>query len=447
MRDGLITIEVETAQGSFIRAIRPATLLPEGVDRGPAAEAATKGAAALYGLPDFVFHPAVERRGPGVREIGDALIIVGRKGAAVQVKARQKATDDPERERAWLISKANEGTRQAIGTIRRLRYPQETRVENMRGDVVSFRGRGIAWVPVVVIEHPGTTEDLVLGGEAVVLLRLDWEFLFGQSHSTVAVIDYLHRVAPMGPAALGKESLRYYELAQADAATVPTPLDASFADLAMREESTPVLPLRPAQRSNLIRWILEDISEVPTEGLDEVGARNRLALLAAIDSAPIATRELMAETILSWLDQVRQAPPHAVWSRFRNYLYFGRVHLIVGVTNQNRDEVREAFGYLVRLRHVERGERSPEQAEMMTVGVLLQPREDDRRPWDTTAAMVEALVTLDPEERRIATRIWGSIEDAVQRNEMANPNSPFEHVRANTDQSTGSPSSGSGEES
>jgi hypothetical protein len=77
MNEGLIRIEVKTRTGTFIRTIRPATLLPEGVARGPEAEAATRGAAAFYGLPDFVFHPALERRGPGVREIGDALLVAG----------------------------------------------------------------------------------------------------------------------------------------------------------------------------------------------------------------------------------------------------------------------------------------------------------------------------------------------------------------------------------
>ena len=437
VRDGFITIEVETPQGSFVRTIRPATLLPEGVDRGPAAEAATRGAAALYGLPDFVFHPALERRGPGVREIGDALLIAGRKGAAVQVKARQQTTDNPERERTWLARKATEGTRQATGTIRRLRYPQETRLENVRGDIVSIWGRDISWVPVVVMEHPPPPEDLVLGRDAVILLRRDWEFLFEQLQSTVAVIDYLLRVAPMDPVALGMESLRYYELAQADAAAVPTPADPAFADLVMRDESTPFLPLRPANRSNLIRWILEDVGEVPTAGLGEERARHRLAMLAAIDSAPIATREQMAETILSWFEQVRLAPPEAVWWRFRHYLYFGRVHLIVGVTNQNREEMREAFGHLMRLRHMERGERSLAQAELMTVGVLLQPRDDGRRPWDTTAGMVEGVVTLEPEERGIALRIWGSIAEAVRRGEAANPDDPFARAQANTDESPG----------
>jgi hypothetical protein len=381
-------IEVETPTGTFNRTIRPASLLPEETGPGPDAEVATRGAAAFYGLPDFVFHPVVERRGPGVREIGDALLIAGRKGAAVQVKARQETTDDDQRERRWLTRRAAEGIGQAIGTIRRLRSLRETRLTNVRGDTISIWGADISWVPVVVLEHPSPPEGVVLGHDGLVLLRRDWEFLFEQLESTVAVIDYLHRVAPMEPVALGRESLRYFDLAQADAATEPTPADPVFAELGVRDESTPLLPLVPGQRSNLIRWILEDIAEVPTAGLDDGRARDRLGMFAAIDSAPIATREQMAETILSWLARVQLATPEAVWWRFRHYIYYGRVHLIVGVTNQNREEMREAFGYLVRLRHVERGERSTREAELTTVGVLLQPRSVGRRPWDTTAGMV-----------------------------------------------------------
>jgi len=426
VNDGLIRIEVETPTGTFMRTIRPATLLPEGGAHGPAAEAATRGAAAFHGMPDFVFHPALERRGPGVREIGDALLVAGHNGAAVQVKARQAATDDADRERAWLVRRAEEGTSQATGTIRRLRYPRETRLESLRGNVVSIRGCDMSWVPVVVLDHPSPPEGLFLGGGGVVVvLRRDWEFLFEQMQSTVAVIDYLLRVAPMEPVALGLESVRYYDLAQADAGAVPTPGDPAFADLVMRDESTPVLPLRPALRSNLIRWILEDIGEVPATGLDEERARHRLTMLAAIDSAPIATRAQMAEVILSWFEQVQLAPPEALWWHFRNYLYYGRVHLIIGVTNQNRDEVREAFGYLVRLRHVERGERSAAQAELITAGVLLQPRPDGRRPWDTTAGMVEGVATLDPEERAIAVKIWSSIDEAVRRTKAADEGNPF----------------------
>jgi hypothetical protein len=142
----------------------------------------------------------------------------------------------------------------------------------------------------------------------------------------------------------------------------------------------------------------------------------------------------MAETILTWLGQVQQAPPEEVWWRVRHYLYFGRVHLVIGVTNQNRAVVREAFGHLVRLRHVERGERSASQAELITVGVLLQPRSAGGRPWDTTAGMVEGPLELSPEEREALQRIWGSIDDGARRAAEADAANPFGHVRTNAEQ-------------
>jgi hypothetical protein len=368
---------------------------------------------ALYGLPDFVFHPALERRGPGVREIGDAIIVTGRRGASLQVKARQQVTDHSDRERSWLEQNAADGARQAAGTVRRLRDPQPVRLENLRGDVVSFLGREIDWVPVVILDHPGVP-DLVLGGDTVVLSRRDWEFLFEQLHSTVAVVDYLHRVAALEPTTFGHEAVRYYELAQADAAAAPSPIGEAYTDMPVRNESAPVLPLPPAEPANLIRWILEDIAGVPMRNLDDDRARHRLAMLAAIDSAPIGIRAVMADTILGWLEQVQEAPSGETWWRFRNYVYFGRVHLLLGVTNQTHPVVREAFGHLVRLRHVERGERSPVDADMATVGVLLQPGTGGR-PWDTTAGMVDLPVILTAEERAAIERMWGTMTEAVGR--------------------------------
>lgn len=426
--DSSITIIVEAPTGTYVRRVRPATLLPEGAARGPAAEAATRGAAAAYGLPDFVFHPTTERRGTGVREIGDALLVTGKRGVSLQVKARQAVSGDPVRERSWLEQKATEGTRQAVGTIRRLRYPVPTRLENLRGSRVSLWGRDIEWVPVVVLDHPGVA-DLTLGGDAVVMSRQDWEFLFEQLQSTVAVVEYLHRVAPDAATEFGHESLRYYELATADASTPPTPADPAYEDLPIRNESSPQLPLTPAQRANLIRWVLEDIAEVPTASLDDEAARRRLDMLAAIDSSPIGTRDDMAATILNWLQRVQEAPGEAVWWRFRHYIYFGRVHLILGVCSQDHEAAREAFGNLVLLRHIERGERNPSDTDIPTVGLLLQPTSSRRRPWDTTAVMPVAGATLAPDARAAVDRLWSTMPDAVRR-AGGDGDDPFADARA-----------------
>jgi hypothetical protein len=57
-----LRLEVETPQGLFVRTIRPAAFLPDELDRGQAAETAAPGAAAFWGLSDFAFRPALQRR-------------------------------------------------------------------------------------------------------------------------------------------------------------------------------------------------------------------------------------------------------------------------------------------------------------------------------------------------------------------------------------------------
>ena len=193
----------------------------------------------------------------------------------------------------------------------------------------------------------------------------------------------------------------------------------------MRSASVLFLPLHPAGYGTIIRSILEDIASVPIDGYDESRASYRLQMLAAIDSAPIATRREMGETIMDWLEQVQQAPAPQVWWRFRHYVWFDRVHLILAVTNVNAPEMREAFGYLVQLRHVERLELAPSQIVTMTVGVLLQPRHDGVLPWDTTAAMAEGEIHLDPEFRAAAERIWKPIQEAILRDDVTDPIEAF----------------------
>jgi hypothetical protein len=113
------TLVVETSDGVFLRTVQPATLLPEGLLPGPAAEDTTRNAAAYWGLPDFVFRSAQLSRGSVTREVGDAIVVVGAVGASVQVKSRPAPTSNETRERSWLDKKIGEAARQAQGTIRK----------------------------------------------------------------------------------------------------------------------------------------------------------------------------------------------------------------------------------------------------------------------------------------------------------------------------------------
>ena len=112
VNEPVIILEVETPQGVFLRPILPATLLPDQGPRGPAAEGATRSAAAYWGLPDFVFRPQLHSRGSGNRELGDAVLLVGTLGACVQVKSRQAVTPTDSRERSWFGSSFTPGNSQ-----------------------------------------------------------------------------------------------------------------------------------------------------------------------------------------------------------------------------------------------------------------------------------------------------------------------------------------------
>jgi hypothetical protein len=142
-----ITLEVETPNGVYLRRIRPATVLPAGIPSGPAAEDATRNAAAYWGLPDFVFRPAQRSRGSASREVGDAILLVGTVGASVQVKARHSHTPNDMRERSWLDKSIRKAAKQAAGTIRSITSGLDCALVNERGRRVLIKGREKTWAP------------------------------------------------------------------------------------------------------------------------------------------------------------------------------------------------------------------------------------------------------------------------------------------------------------
>ena len=56
-----MTLVVETDAGVFVRHVPDASPLHSGLPSGVAAEEATDDAAAIWGMPDFVFKAALER--------------------------------------------------------------------------------------------------------------------------------------------------------------------------------------------------------------------------------------------------------------------------------------------------------------------------------------------------------------------------------------------------
>lgn len=407
-----LTLLVATANGVYERVIPDATPLSSHAKRGTAAESAARDAAATWGLPDFVMRPHIERTGSGVREISDGLILVGDCGLIVQVKSRDADVGNPAREAAWLTKKIAEGARQADGTARRL-STKTTDMVNGRGRIITIDGSNISWTGVVVIDHPSPPADYHLKDPSsriptVVLLRRDWEFLFNQLRSSRAVIDYLNRVNGAAPR-LGGEPERYYELAAADAAAEPGDIDpAAFGGGTLR--SVPLLPAAPAgsdddEAHGMVRIMCEDIA---TTDLNNHSEADRLQVLAAIDRLPVGHRTELGRFLLDGLHAARENTPGTQSWKLRTFRSTGgEPQLGFGVCSKFTELTRNAFTSWLLLRHHERGDFQT-IIDATSIGVLLTPRADGIREWDTTMAAITGDPELTEEELRQSRALWNT---------------------------------------
>jgi hypothetical protein len=407
---------IETPRGFVMRRVASASPLPQDVRPGRAAEEATDDAAALWGMPDFLYRASVLRAGTGVREIGDRLLIVGDAGIVVQVKSRGGFVADEAKERRWLEKHVAKGLRQAHGTIRRLRSAT-ARLTNARGRTIEVDGNAIRWVGVVVIDHPAPPEGFVhhvanQPNPAVVLLRRDWEFLFDQLKSTHAVVSYLERVAPEA-IELGEEPVRYYGLAQADAEATPRPMRLEALGPTARSAPTPLLPLAPAGVEDrmphmLVRAIFEDIAVGGLSGTTD--ERDRLRTLAALDRLYVSTRHEIGWFLLEAMEFVSSpAEGETVWRQRRAVTQeLGPpLQLAFAACSKEWGEmVRDLFTAWLELRHYEIGEALGRAAELTSVGVLLTPRRDGVRPWDTTSTFISGELDLDEDTVEAYRTVW-----------------------------------------
>ena len=416
-----LTLVMESASGGMVRRVPAAMPLRLRLPGGRAAEDAAADAASLWGMPDFVYRPAIRHKGSRIRELGDGTIVVGDLALVVQVKRRESPSSDSAKERRWVAKKTREALSQGRGTIRELnRDPAE--MVNGRGRSTRIEGKNYRWVVAVVIDHESVPTGTipVSGSElagAVVLLRKDWEFLFDQVKSTHAVAGYLERVAGEAQE-LGLEAARYYELAAEDAAAAPAPIPLRLKDLGGKRTSEPLLPLAPAAHESLsphllFRAVLEDVALAPLRGAED----RRSRVLAELDSLPITQRAVIGGLLSDALDACADAPSTGtLWRMRRVVAYDGVTQLGFGVCNRLDAGVRAAFEAWVHLRHHEFLATVPaESAEPVTVAVLLTPRSDRNRPWDTTLYSVGGWHQLSRKERDACVALWSDSKTASTR--------------------------------
>lgn len=413
-----LTLIVDTPNGPHLRRIPPALPLPSGIDPGEGAEIATEEAAATWGMPDFVFQSVHASKGSGQREVGDRLLLAGSRGAVVQIKSRTITPKDDVSERAWIKKVTDKAMRQAKGTVRQLRLLPASMV-NGRGRPLSVRGDAYEWIAVLVLDHdqvPADTTPVLepIGMPAVALTRRDFDFLFHQLRSTTAVLGYLFRVAAMPAVPLGQESVRYYELAAADLAAPPGQIDADLVGPGGTVFSTALLPQAPAGSDGthahvVIRIMLEDIATAPMGG--NVSEADRLTVLSDLDRLPVSARAEWGRLLLDMLREVPDVPENHFKWRFRRMLdETGTRQLIVGAATHYDHVTRDHFSAYVLLRHHEVTARTGLHEESSTLGVLLTPPRDGRRPWDTSTVRWHGPSDLDEEELRRLDRLWNHSE-------------------------------------
>lgn len=405
------------------RIVPQASLIDPNLPLGTATENAALAAAQEWGLADFVYVPEARKKGSGVRELGDGTIISGDKGLAVQVKARDATPTDPEAEVRWLIKRAKKASQQAAGTVRTFLNQPEVSLRNLRGREVVTHGTAKTWVGVVILDHPSPPPGVIPTSTTklptVFVLRSDWEFVWDQLRSASAVVDYFHRVAmsPNDSPALGEEALRYLDFAHADLIAEPTQSAWTHA-AGLTTTSDPTLPIEPASTDDtighsLFRHVLDEIADSSWDGPEDV----RLDILARLDRYPVTGRAKLGRALIEWLDACMIIPPGHLRLHHRSlFLDDGHLHLAFSVYSTFTDYHTGLHRSWLMLRRHQLLEKhttvdgpSFDAEDVWTVGVLLTPRLDGLRMWDTTIAATNVLPDFDPGDLDLFTQQFGPL--------------------------------------
>lgn len=209
---------------------------------------------------------------------------------------------------------------------------------------------------------------------------------------------------------MGHEPIRYYECALADEKAPSEVLDAALVGDG-QPVSTPLLPTRPAGvgdevHHRLVRTIFEDIATTPVDAADE---QHRLEGLAQLDRLPVETRGDVGRFLMKALAHVDGAGDgETLWSMRRFVGSAGAAHLGIGACSSGSPEHRMAFGSWVQLRHHEHQQITGEGPELITVGVLLTPRRNHRRRWDTTMIAVSGVLTFEDDDLAGLQDLWNN---------------------------------------
>lgn len=150
---------------------------------------------------------------------------------------------------------------------------------------------------------------------------------------------------------------------------------------------------------------MEDIATSPVA--QEIEEEGRLSVLSEIDRLPVAHRSTLGKLLLDMLNDVASVDASETKWRFRRFRFPPpEPQLGFGACSRFSEFHMEAFRQWVTLRHHEFGADLGTYEGVATVGVLLTPRHDGLRPWDTTMVRAEGDFELTDEELRGLEELW-----------------------------------------
>jgi hypothetical protein len=202
--------------------------------------------------------------------------------------------------------------------------------------------------------------------------------------------------------------VRYYDLAAADADAPPGDINPDVAELGGTHFSVPLLPQAPVgsdRAHRVMRMILEDVATSPLG--PQMRESDRLLLLSEVDELPVGARAQWGQLLLDMLADVHQVPAdQCKWRWRRSIDPSGIRQLIFGCATRFGPQIQAAFQSYVLLRHHDLHQQTGLADQTATLGVLLTPRTDGTRPWDTTLMRTEGDNELSDDEVEQYSALW-----------------------------------------
>lgn len=393
---------------------------PRVLSYGEWTEKAVREMAAWGGQPDFVYRPTIIRKGAASREVGDAMIWVGRRILVVSVKSRDislMGEDGPSRSRRWLNKAVAKACRQIDGTVRELRTPTEPIV------LVNERGVEIPWDPNLADEIYGviavnytpppnyvarisTTEV-----RSIALLAPDWLFLNCKLWSTSSTVNYVALRVEMPPIPLGLERDVFGHVMESEEKRQPLvlpgglPVSGKWDEVRGRYPDRDFGAVDDHKYARVLDAVIDGAADQNPLYSSYRDPKDYLRIVEILDRIPMLERIGMGQDLLRRAREAgrTKTPQAGIWfpseGRDRTMITFladpadreGRVQLHQSRTYARHTQLVEAVG----------------NGPVTTLGIATEPYPNDGRSQDFV--LLEGDIPLPPEKRGERDDLFGAL--------------------------------------